>query len=138
MVLDLSQNEDKLRLRVGDYNEPLLLPTRVYTQTLAENNGSVQKSTPIIATYLLAIFAQQTHQKMNYLEVWGRERYESYKDWLLKVVLNPMLNQTSPIPYTGAIADKNQLIKFTEDWNKSFEGYTESQELHLLAESDPL
>ncbi len=56
MVLDLTQNEDKIRLRVADYNEPLLLPTSVYTATLADNNNNVNKCVPIIATYILAQF----------------------------------------------------------------------------------
>lgn len=138
MVLDLTQNEDKLRLKVGDFNEPLLLPTSVYTHTLAENSNNVNKCVPIIAVYILAIFAQQTHERLNYIEVWSKERYDSYKDWLKNVVMNPMFNQSSPIPYTGSSTEKNQLIQFTEDWNKSFEGYTESQELHIIAQGDPL
>lgn len=138
MVLDLTQNEDKIRLRVGDYNEPLLLPTSVYTATLADNNNNVNKCVPIIATYILAIFAQRSHKKLSYIEVWGSETYNNYKDWLLKVVMNPMLSQSSPIPYAGAVTEKNQMIQFTEDWNKSFVGYTELQELHEIAENDPL
>jgi len=138
MILDLTQNEDKIRLRVADYNEPLLLPTSVYSATLADNNNNVNKCVPIIATYILALFAQKSHSKLSYIEVWSSEGYNNYKDWLLKVVMNPMLNQSSPIPYSGAVTEKNPLIEFTEDWNKSFEGYTESQELHIIAENDPL
>ena len=138
MVLDLTQNEDKIRLRVGDYNDPIILPTSVYTATLADNNNNVNKCVPIIATYILALFAQKSHSKLSYIEVWGSEVYNNYKDWLLKVVLNPMLNQSSPIPYAGVVTDKNQMIQFTEDWNKAFEGYTESQDLHDIAENDPL
>ena len=138
MILDLTQNEDKIRLRVGDYNDPIMLPTSVYTATLADNNNNVNKCVPIIATYLLALFAQKSHSKLSYIEVWGSETYNNYKDWLLKVVMNPMLNQSSPIPYSGAVTEKNQMIQFTEDWNKAFEGYTESQELHIIAENDPL
>ena len=138
MVLDLTQNEDKIRLRVGDYNDPIMLPTSVYTATLADNNNNVNKCVPIIATYLLALFAQKSHSKLSYIEVWGSETYNNYKDWLLKVVMNPMLNQSSPIPYAGVVTAKNQMIQFTEDWNKAFEGYTEAQDLHDIAGNDPL
>lgn len=138
MVLDLSQNEDKIRLRVGDYNDPTLLPTSVYTATLADNNNNVNKCVPIIATYLLALFAQKSHSKLSYIEVWGSEVYNNYKDWLLKVVLNPMMNQSSPIPYTG-ITDtttKNPLIQFTEDWNNSYTHPNQSEDLNNIAEGN--
>jgi hypothetical protein len=140
MVLDLTQNEDKIRLRVGDYNEPLLLPTSVYTATLADNNNNVNKCVPIIATYLLALFAQKTHSKLSYIEVWGSEGYNNYKDWLLKVVLNPMLNQSSPIPYTGASSTdtKSPLIQFVNDWDNAYQHPHQSDDLHTLAEGTSL
>ena len=138
MVLDLSQNEDKIRLRVGDYNDPVLLPTSVYTATLADNNNNVNKCVPIIATYLLALFAQKSHSKLSYIEVWGSEVYSNYKDWLLKVVLNPMMNQSSPIPYTGASSTttKNPLIAFVEDWENSYQKPTQSEDLSNIAAGD--
>lgn len=136
MILDLTQNEDKIRLRVGDYNEPLLLPTSVYTTTLAENNNNINKCVSVIAVYILAIFAQQSHQKLQYMEVWGSEVYHNYRDWLMKVVLNPKLNQSSPIPYAGGAAatEKNKLIQFTEDWNNSFIAPNELEDLHNIAQ----
>lgn len=135
MVLDLSQNEDKIRLRVGDYNDIPLLPTSVYTATLADNNNNVNKCVPIIATYILALFAQKSHSKLSYIEVWGSEVYDNYKDWLLKVVLNPMMNQSSPIPYTGASSTttKNPLIQFVEDWENSYQKPTQSEDLNNIA-----
>lgn len=135
MVLDLSQNEDKIRLRVGDYNDIPLLPTSVYTATLADNNNNVNKCVPIIATYILALFAQKSHSKLSYIEVWGSEVYDNYKDWLLKVVLNPMMNQSSPIPYTGATSTttKNPLIQFTEDWENSYTHPNQSEDLNNIA-----
>jgi len=135
MVLNLTQNEDKIRLRVGDYNEPLLLPTSVYSATLAENNNNVNKCIPIIATYLLAIFAQQTHEKLNYIEVWGNTTYTNYKDFLLNVIKNPRLKQSAPIPYSGAAAstDKHPLIQFTEDWNYAFEYPNQSKDLYNIS-----
>ena len=135
MVLDLSQNEDKIRLRVGDYNDIPLLPTSVYTATLADNNNNVNKCVPIIATYILALFAQKSHSKLSYIEVWGSEVYDNYKDWLLKVVLNPMMNQSSPIPYTGASSTttKNPLIQFVEDWEHSYQKPTQSEDLNNIA-----
>jgi len=138
MELDLDRNEDKLRLRVGDFNDPILLPTSVYTATLAENNNNVNKCVPIIAVYLLNLFAQQTHEKMSYLEVWGKERYDSYKDWLLNVVMNPKFSSASPIPYAGANStsgNQHQIVKFIEDWNESFEGYNELEDLNIIAET---
>lgn len=138
MVLDLAQNEDKIRLRVGDYNDPVLLPNSVYTATLADNNNNVNKCVPIIATYILALFAQKSHSKLSYIEVWGSEVYNNYKDWLLKVVLNPMLNQASPVPYTGATSTttKNPLIAFVEDWENSYVKPTQSEDLHWIAEGN--
>ena len=138
MVLDLSQNEDKIRLRVGDYNDIPILPTSVYTATLADNNNNVNKCVPIIATYILALFAQKSHSKLSYIEVWSSEVYNNYRDWLLKVVLNPMLNQSSPIPYTGASSTttKNPLIQFTEDWENGYVKPTQSEDLHCIAEGN--
>lgn len=134
MILDLTQNEDKLRLRVGDYNEPLLLPTSVYTTTLQENDNNLSRSATAIATYLLAIFAQQTHEKLNYIEIWGDSTYQNYKDFLFNVLKNPRLSQSAPIPYTGAASttDKNPLIQFTEDWNVAFIYPNQTEDLYNI------
>lgn len=138
MILDLTQNEDKIRLRVGDYNEPLLLPTSVYTATLAENGDNVNKCVPIIATYILAIFAQRSHEKLNYLEVWGGEVFKNYKDFLLNVIKNPRLAQSAPIPYAGGSSstEKNPLIQFTEDWNNAYIYPNQSEDLYNISNND--
>lgn len=136
--LDLSQNEDKIRLRVGDYNEPLLLPTSVYTTTLAENGDNVNKCVSIIATYILAIFAQRTRERLNYIEVYGSDVYKNYKDFLLNVIKNPRLAQSAPIPYAGAASstEKNPLIQFTEDWNNAYVYPNQSEDLYNISNND--
>ena len=137
-TIDASTTLGKCRLRCGDYSDLPLLPDSVYLSTLYENNGNVPRSSMICATYILSMLAMGCHQKMSYLEVFGNQKYEQYESYLLKIAKDPMFSGSSPIPYTGSVTDKNQLIQFTEDWNKSYVGYTESQELHNIAESDPL
>ncbi len=129
MVLDLSNNEDKIRLRVGDYQDPVFLPTSVYTATLAENNNDVKACVPIIGTYILAILAQRTHQKLSYMEIWGSEAYNNYKDWLVRVVRNPNINGVCPIPYSASNDSVHPLIEFQQDWNANFVNGTQSEQL---------
>lgn len=129
-TIDISTNLGKTRLKVGDYGDIPLLPDSVYTQTLADTNDSVSKSSMIIAQYLLAMFAQQTHEKLVQIEIWGGERYKQYKDYLMNVIRNPSFSESCPIPYSPTTGVTQPLIQFQQDFKNNFVYGTESDQLH--------
>lgn len=140
MVIDPTTNVGKLRLRIGDYLDPVLLPDEVYTQTLADTvtltvpNGDLPRASKTIALYILAILSQRTHEKLGQVEVWGGDAAKSYKDFLLMTFANPNFMSISPIPYGAGVTTLNPLMQFSADWNAAYSTQTASDQLHLLAQ----
>lgn len=133
MIIDFSTNLGKCRLRVGDYGDLPLLPDEVYLQTLTDTSDSVNRTSVICAQYILAMFAQQTHEKLAQIELWGGERYKQYKDYLINVIKNPSFSDSCPIPYSASTGVEQPLIQFQEDWYNNFT-ITQSEQLHFDAQ----
>ena len=135
MVIDASTNLGRVRLKIGDTSDLPFLPDSVIIQTLTDNNENVNRTVVTCAQYILAMLSYKTHQRLQMIEVWGQEAAKAYKDFILQVILNPNLNQSSPIPYTGASSTttKNSLIAFTENWENSYVKPTNSEDLSNIA-----
>lgn len=138
MALDPSTDIGKIRLRVADYSDLPFLPDSVYQITLDDNSGSLTKSATVIARYILGMLAHKTHRKMGQLEVWGREAFLSYKEFLVMTISNPAFMDLSPLPYSttteGAVSP---LLQFQQDWNRNYYSGTESQQLANSAINSP-
>lgn len=135
MIIDPASNLGKVRLKIGDTSDIPFLPDSVILQTLIDNNENISRTVVTCAQYILAMLSYRTHQRLQMVEVWGQEAAKSYKDYILQIILNPNLNQSSPIPYTGASSSttKNPLIEFTENWENSYIKPTNSEDLSNLA-----
>lgn len=120
MLLDLQNPVSLLRLRLGDTKDyPQMLPDEVYCKTLEDCKGNLKAATVLCGQYILVQLAFKTHQKMGMLELWGRESYISYKDYLTSVIKNPDFSGISPIPYSAT--GSSPISKFQKDWDKNYE-----------------
>jgi hypothetical protein len=87
---------------------------------------------------ILGTLAFKTHRKMGLqLEVWGREAFESYKEYLLLIVTNPNFMDISPIPVNIAGTTVHSLIKFQNEWNLNYSQITQSQQMTWDAIGSP-
>lgn len=128
MALDPTTSIGKLRLRVADYSDLPYLPDSVYQSVLDDNDNKLPRSAIVLAYYILGILAHKTHRKMGLqLEVWGKEAFDSYKEFLLLTVNNPAFMNLSILPYSKA-AEFSPLIQFADDWNKNY-AITQSQDM---------
>lgn len=136
MSLDPTSNIGKVRLRVADYSDLVLLPDSVYQATLDDTGDNLTQTASIIARYILGMLSHKTHRKLAQLEVWGAENFQNYKEFLLLTVSNPAFMDVSPIPHSSA-AEFSPILQFQSDWNKNFTQGTESQALATNASISP-
>lgn len=115
-VLDPTSALGKVRLRIGDWHDLVILPDAVIQATLDDYGGSVSQAASRCAQYILATLTSKSHKKVGLLEVWGSETFNNYVTFLEKTVLNPNLTDTCPIPYAPATTDTNPLVQIEEDW----------------------
>lgn len=132
-TIDYSTPVGKLRTRVGDWTDIPYLPDEVYEGVISENNGNLQQASIQCAQYILAQMAYSGRRKMNGLEVYGKEVYDAYKDFLMTIIKNPAFLGFAPVPYSGSEVETNALITFIKDWNANYAGGTQSELLNMQA-----
>lgn len=118
MILDLNNPVSMMRLRCGDTRDIPVLPDEVYERSLADKNGDVKSASILCAQYILATLAFKSHQKMMGLEIWGKEAFDSYKEYLIMVTKNPDFSGISPIPYSASTP--SPISAFQKDWDKQY------------------
>ena len=118
-VIDPSTPLGKVRLRIGDWQDIVILPDTVINSALTDCQDNVPRASALCAQYILATLTAKTHRKLAQLETWSNEQFENYVQFLKLTVLNPHMMATSPVPYTGGIED-HPLITFVEEWNASY------------------
>jgi len=130
MVIDPTTNIGKMRLRLGDYTDLPIFGDEVYQSALDDCNGNLPQACKLVAQYILATLTGQTHQKLAQVEVYGREWFISYKEYIKLTILNPNFMQAIPPPF--GVTEPLPLADFQSDWNLLY-GVTEAQQNHALA-----
>lgn len=136
-VIDASTNLGRLRLRCADFGDLPYLPDSVYLQTLVDQKNNLTNSARICATYILGILSFKVHRKLQQLEVFGKEAFDSYKSYLLLITTNPNFMDISPIAPNLAGTTLHPLQQFSKDWNDNYAQTTQSQQLHWDALGSP-
>lgn len=139
MSLDFTTDIGKLRLRTGDISSLPFLPDAVYTQALSEASNNLPQAAKVCATYILAQLAYKTHRKQGLqLEVWGKEAFDSYKDYLLLTIKDPAFMQSSPpVPFGGTTVTPESYAQFKSDWKKLYYRGSEDQQTAFNATISP-
>lgn len=118
-VLDPSTPLGKIRLRIGDWRDLVILPDAVIQSALVDCNDNVPRAAALCAQYILATLTAKTHRKLQQLETWSGEQFDNYVKFLKMTVLNPNLMTTAPVPYVNT-DETHPLIQFVEDWNADY------------------
>jgi hypothetical protein len=121
-VLDPTTSLGKIRLRIGDWHDLVILPDSVIQSALDDCQSSVPRAAALCAQYILATLTAKTHKKLSQLETWSGEQFNNYVQFLKLTVLNPNMMTTSPVPYTGMAEIDHPLMKFIDDWNNDYIG----------------
>lgn len=117
-VIDPSTPLGKIRLRIGDWSDLVILPDEVITSAINDSDGNLHRAASLCAQYILAILTYKTHKKIAQVEVWSNEQFENYITFLKMVILNPAFSSVYvPVPYNGDHTDQHPIIQFVEDWN---------------------
>lgn len=133
MAIDITTDIGKVRFKIGDTTDIPFLPDSVIDDSLTKYNGNLSRASSECAMYILAQLSFNTHRKMAQLEVWGKESFSSYKEFLNMLVKDPNFSGTCPIPYCAGTEVVNPLIGFVSDWQSNYSGGTQSDLLHQQA-----
>jgi hypothetical protein len=134
MIIDPNTDIGKLRLRLGDWSDLPILPDSVYEAVLASTSNDLSRSTVTLANYILAIFAQRSHKKLQQLEQWSGETFVNYRRFIIDTINSPnTISGIYPIPFSASSTTESPLVKFVKDWNDAYRYPNQSQVLSDVA-----
>lgn len=120
-VIDPSTPIGKIRLRIGDWSDLVILPDAVIDSAIIDCEGSLPRAASLCAQYILATLSFKTHKKLAQIETWSNEQFENYMHFLKTVVLNPAFSSVYvPVAYNGDQSVQHPLIAFVADWNSNY------------------
>jgi len=90
MVLDLENPVHRVRLNIADWSDLPVLSDDVIEYTLTQNAGNEAAASKICATYVLGILSQQTHERLDRIELWGSERFNNYMKYIKEFITSPI------------------------------------------------
>lgn len=136
-TIDPSTNLGRLRLRLSDWNDIVILPDSVYNQTLIDTNNNLQQCVVQLGSMILGMLSQKVHRKLGTLEVFGNQVFDQYKQYLLMIIKDPAFSSLSPIPYSASGTNLIPLIEFQKNWRQNFYTGTQSQRMAVDAAISP-
>ncbi len=137
MVIDYGTPEGKMRMRLGDTRDLPFLPSAVYEAVYTESNSNLNNAVITCGKMILAQLSYKTQRKLGLsLQVWGKEAFDSYKEFLILTVSNPAFMDISPIAQLTS-AEFDPIVDFQANWNANYTNGTESQQLARNADTSP-
>lgn len=108
---------DRMRLTVGDvFCDMEYLQDDVYDYLLDKYTNNEGKASLEAARYILALLARNARERAGEIEVYGREFFQNYKEFLLLIVndINFSTVTYNAIPFAGGIS-KSDMYKLDLD-----------------------
>lgn len=103
MLDPINNPVDRIRLTCGDTETPYWLENGMYEYALTVANGNEKAATKQCAQYILAALSRNAHEKLVQIEIYGREYFENYREFIMSVIRNPASGGVAPIPYAGGV-----------------------------------
>lgn len=129
MVLDpATKPVDRVRLRIADFSDIPLLSDDVIQYYITKNSSNETTAARECALVILGVLARDaSYNKIDALIVDGKNAYNSYKDYLLKLIADPRISLSIPVSYFGGVSindmntnsanlDVNIRPQFTENY----------------------
>lgn len=138
-IIDPTTDIGRLRLRVGDYADIVLLPDSVYIATLVDCNNYLPTAASRLCGYILGMLTTRTHKKLAQIEVFGKEYFDNYLAFVKLTILNPAMWELSPLPYTPVQLDdwgnpvEVPLQLFARLWRQNFAYGTQTDQMRWTA-----
>ena len=98
----------RIRLTCGDTDMPYWLEDSMYEYALSVASGNEKAATKQCAQYILAALSRNAHEKLVQIEIYGREYFENYREFIMTVIRNPASGAVAPIPYGGGVMKEEQ------------------------------
>lgn len=117
-MLDPTSNIGKVRLRVGDYQDPPMqfFPDSVYTSALEDNNQNIARASKAVACFILAQMCQQGNIVLGPLSLYDADMAKSYQVYLNMIIKDSSFSGFAPIPYFGGADTPNPVVEWNNTW----------------------
>lgn len=99
---------DRIKLACGDTEKPYWLDDSVYQHAITSNNGNEKSAIRQCAYYILAQLSRNAHEKLAQIEIYGKEYFDNYKEFIQMVIKNPSSGNVAPVPYAGGVMKSEQ------------------------------
>lgn len=90
MVLDLDNPVHRVRANIADWSDLPTLSDDVIEQVLTQQSNNEAAASRVCATYILGILSQQTHERLDRIELWGSEKFNNYLKYIKEFITSPM------------------------------------------------
>lgn len=104
---------DRMRLTVGDiFTDMEYLQDDVYDYLLDKYTTNEGKAALEAARYILALLARNARERAGEIEVYGREFFQNYKEFLVLIITDVNFSTVTynAIPFAGGIS-KNDMLQ---------------------------
>lgn len=100
---------DRMRLRIGDIDPDFPLVNDQWYQYYVQQGYTEGAVALEIAQKILAQYAiEGSRQREGAVEVYGKEKFESYLAWLKEITTSPTSSVVAPpVPYAGGISKQD-------------------------------
>lgn len=88
-TIDVTEAVDRVRLGISDYSDPEILDDATIQYFLDKNSGNEPATIRECAMMILGALSRQGHIRIEKMEIWGSDNFNSYLKYLEKVILSP-------------------------------------------------
>lgn len=103
MALDLSSPVDRIRLLLGDWQDVEILPDVVYEYALTKHSNNERGAAVEVAYNILAVLAQNTHSRIDRIEMYGNQAFEQHLRFIKEFIRSPLSSFNVTGIYAGGV-----------------------------------
>lgn len=103
MTLDLTNPVDRIRLKLGDWQDIEILPDAVYEYYLEANDNNERAATIDAAYAILATLTQSTRQRLDRIEYYGEQAFSQHLTFIKEFIRSPYSSFNTAGIYAGGV-----------------------------------
>lgn len=113
-TIDITEAVDRVRLAIADYSDPEVLDDNTIQYYLDKNSGNEPASIRECAMLMLGALSRQGHVRVEKMEIWGSDNFNSYLKYLEKVILSPTGAYSVGGIYAGGTSKSDMAANWTD------------------------
>lgn len=113
-TIDMSKPVDRMRMRLGDWDDVTILPDHVYEYYLTANDNNEKAATVEAAYAILAILTHNTRERLDRLEFYSQQQFDQHLTLIREYIRNPNSSFNTAGIYAGGV-DREEFLNNLAD-----------------------